>query len=114
MAKILLTAAYEKRLSEVEDFIFESTSSLELIGRFLDEHDRVLAFIAQNPETPPIHPQTGDQSWTFGEGRYRLFYKAVADASSELTLYLILLVDNRQANLDVYPGNSMPTFDEDS
>lgn len=67
MAKIFLTAAYEKRLCEIEDFIFESTGALETVGRFLDEHDRVLAFLANNPETPGPHPETGDQSWVLDE-----------------------------------------------
>lgn len=114
MAKILLTAAYERRLSEIEDFVFETTSSVEAIVHFLDDHDRALAFLARNPETPALHPTTGDRSWVFGEGRYRLFFQAISAPFGEITLYLTHLIDNRQANLDVYPGNSMPTFDEDS
>lgn len=113
MAKIFFTSAYEARLREIEDFIFESTQSLETVGRFLDEHDRVLLFLSQNSETPAPHPNTGDQSWVFGDGRYRLFFKAVTNADREVTIYLLHLIDNRQANLEVYPGNSMPTFDED-
>lgn len=113
MAKILLTAAYEARLREIEDFIFETTKSIEMAGRFLDEHDRALSFLAQNPKTPAPHLQTGDQSWVFGDGRYRLFFKAIIGVEQEVTLYLLHLIDNRQINLDVYPNNSMPTFDED-
>jgi hypothetical protein len=113
MVKILLTAAYGKRLSEIEDFIFESTASLELIGRFLDEHDRALLFLSTNPGTPALHPETGDQSWIFGDGRYRIFYNTVNGPGQDITLYLTHLIDNRQANIEIYPGNSMPTYDED-
>ena len=112
MTKILLTEAYEARLREIEDFIFESSGSLEAVGKFLDEHDRALVFLAQNPETPAPHPATGDQSWVFSDGRYRLFFTVVSQ-TKESTIYLTHLIDNRQANLDVYPNNSMPTFDED-
>ena len=69
-------------------------------------------FLEQNPKTPAVHPVTGDQSWNFGDGRYRLFFKAV-EKNSELTIYLIHLIDNREANIDVYPGNNIPTYDEE-
>lgn len=113
MAKILLTDAYENRLSGIEEFIFGSTGSLEVLGKFLDEHDRALAFISNNPGTPAPHPVTGDQSWAFGDGRYRLFFKSVTAKNQDVTIYLIHIIDNRQANLDIYPNNSMPAFYED-
>ncbi len=37
---------------------------------FLTDHDYVLDFLKDNPTTPAPHPQTGDQSWPFGDGRY--------------------------------------------
>lgn len=113
MAKILFTDVYEKRLSGIEEFIFETTGSFEVLGKFLDEHDRALAFISNNPGTPAPHSATGDQSWAFGDGRYRLFFKAVSDKNQNITIYLTHIIDNRQANRDVYPNNSMPTFHED-
>ena len=113
MAKIFLTAAYEKRLCEIEDFIFESTGALEAVGRFLDEHDRILAFLANNPETPGAHPEASDRSWVFGDGRYRLFFQSVIDPEYGFKVYLTHIIDNRQLNQGVYSGNTMPTFDED-
>lgn len=113
MAKIFRTAAYEKRLCEIEDFIFDSVGTIEAVGRFLDEHDRVLAFLANNPKTPGPHPETGDQSWVFGEGRYRLFFQSVTHPKHDFKIYLTHIIDNRQLNQKVYPENSMPTFSED-
>lgn len=61
--KIILTSTYEKRLGEIEDFIFESSGkNIFVVENFLDEHDRVLEFLKEHPETPALHPQTGDQS----------------------------------------------------
>lgn len=106
---VFLTPAYEKRLSEIEDFIFESSNrNITFLEKFLTEHDRIIDFIKENPSTPPNHPQTGDQSWPFGEGRYRLFFKI-----SRNKVYLLDLIDNRMSNLRIYPGNVLPTFDED-
>jgi hypothetical protein len=107
--KTILTATYLKRLGEVEDFIFESSGkNISEVERFLEEHERVLEFIRDNPTTPAIHPQTGDQSWPFSDGRYRLFFKATA---SEVNL--LDLIDNRMANIKVYTNNSLPTYFED-
>ena len=112
MAKFYFSKNYEKSLSTIEDFIFESTQSLEQLESFLNEHDEILDFIAQNPTTPAIHPTTGDQSWIFGDGRYRLFFKAV-EGKENLKIYLIHIIDNRQANLEVYPNNTLPTYYEE-
>ena len=112
MARFIFTKNYNSALERIEDFIFSSASSLEQVSQFLDEHDRVLTFLQQNPKTPAIHPVTGDQSWVFSDGRYRLFFRAV-ESSSELTIYLLHLIDNREANIDVYPGNKIPTYDEE-
>ena len=74
--KIILSDAYQKRLGEIEDFIWESSGKNFLaMDAFLTDHDRVLDFLKENPTTPAPHPQTGDQSWPFGDGRYRLFFK---------------------------------------
>lgn len=97
---------------QIEDFILESTKSIEMVERFLDEHDRVLTFIEHNPTTPAVHPATGDQSWVFGDGRYRLFFKSV-NSGADLLVYLTHVIDNRQANLTIYPNNSIPTYTEE-
>lgn len=107
--KTILSATYLKRLCEIEDFIFESSEkNITEVEKFLDEHDRALEFIKGNPTTPPIHPQTGDQSWPFGNGRYRLFFK-----STSREINLLDLIDNRMANLNIYLNNSFPTYFED-
>jgi hypothetical protein len=109
MPKTILSATYLKRLGEIEDFIFESSEkNIAEVEKFLDEHDRVLEFIKGNPTIPPIHPQTGDQSWPFGNGRYRLFFRAT---SREINL--LDFIDNRMANLNIYLDNSLPTYFED-
>ena len=112
MARFIFTKHYNSALERIEDFIFTSTGSFDQVSQFLDEHDNVLRFLEQNPKTPAIHPVTGDQSWIFGEGRYRLFFKSV-EKDSELAIYLVHLIDNREANIDVYPGNRIPTYGED-
>ena len=77
MTRFIFTEAYEKSLRAIEDFIYQSAENLIAVEDFLAEHDRMLVFIEHNPKTPAIHPMTGDQSWVFGDGRYRLFFKAV-------------------------------------
>ena len=112
MIKFIFSANYERTLSRIEDHIFTTTGSLELVENFLDEHDQTLIFIRQNSKTPAVHPVTGDQSWIFGDGKYRLFFRC-AEAGDNTTIYLMDLIDNRELNLQVYPGNRIPTYDEE-
>ncbi len=107
--KVLFSATYENRVRAIEDFIFVSSDDdLGSLTKFLDAHDRAIEFIRENPETPLFHPATGDRSWIFGEGRYRMFYVLLV---SEIVL--LDIIDNRMSNLRVYPGNSLPTYDEE-
>lgn len=107
--KVILTFSYQKKLNDIEDFIYTSSeqdyASLE---NFLTEHDTVLSFLKENPLTPASHPQTGDQSWPFSNGRYRLFFKY-----DGRNIYLLDLIDNRMSNLKIYPKNSLPTYQDD-
>jgi gamma-glutamylcysteine synthetase len=112
VAKFIFTKNYENALSRVEDYIYSAKNSLEVVESFLDEHDNALKFIGENPKTPAIHPVTGDQSWNFADGRYRLFFRC-ADVQGETRVYLLHLIDNKEVNLDVYPNNKIPTYDED-
>ena len=64
------------------------------LNEFLEEHDRVLEFIKNNPLTPTVHISTGDQSWPFGDGRYRLFFKLY-----EQNILLLDVIYNRMCNL---------------
>ena len=112
MAKFYFSKNYEKSLSVIEDFIFETTQNIKHIENFLNEHDETLNFIAQNPSTPAIHTTTGDQSWIFREGRYRIFFKVIS-APNEVKIYLTHIIDNRQANFKIYPNNSLPTYYEE-
>ncbi len=84
---------------------------MDSVSRFLDEHDRALEFVARNPNASPVHPEAGDQTWLFSEGRYRIFFKIVG-GEEDLLIFLTHLIDNREANLPIYPGNKMPTFSE--
>ncbi len=111
MAKLKVTKRYLETLTEIEDFIFDQTQSFEELEQFHAEHDRVKDFIKQNPSTPAPHPNTGDQSWPFSNGRYRLFFKVVK--GEETVIYLLDVIDNRMLNKDVYPHNSMPTYEFD-
>jgi len=104
--------SYNKSLEEIEEFIWRSTNNVDLIEKFLDDHDDVLHFISQNPRTASVHTQTGDQSWVFSDGRYRIFFKTVID-KNKTEIYLIHIIDNRQANLKIYPNNSLSTYYED-
>ncbi len=96
-----------KALTEIEDFVFESSdNSVIAVEKFLDAHDGAMDFVAQNSNTAAIHPQTGDQSWIFGDGRYRIFLKVVTQ-NTGMIIYLTHIIDNRKANLDIYPSNSL-------
>ncbi len=58
--KIILSDAYQSRLGEIEDFIWESSGkSILAMEAFLSSHDKILEFLKQNPTTPARHPQTG-------------------------------------------------------
>ena len=107
--RIILSNAYQKRLTEIEDFIWESSEkSVHAVEVFLVAHDRVLEFLKDNPTTPAPHPHKGDQSWPFGDGRYRLFFKF-----NDKDIEVLDLIDNRMSNLKVYPNNILPTYHED-
>lgn len=111
--KIIFTEAYEDALGKIEDFIFYSSQQeIAVLEWFWDEQDHALQFIVENPQIPAVHPATGDQSWPFADGRYRIFFKYITHAESN-AVYLTHIIDNRQANLKVYSGNKMPTYDED-
>jgi|GEM_PF-3215647 len=116
MAQLKATKKYLETLTEIEDFIYEQTDSIEELEKFHVEHDRVKEFIKQNPNSPAPHPNTGDQSWPFSNGRYRLFFKVVNGDRSrasegEAIIYLLDVIDNRMLNKDIYPNNSMPTYE---
>ena len=113
MTKVIFTEAFNEALSSIEDYIFKSTGKIEMVERVLNELDRVVGFIINNPVTPAPHPVTGDQSWVMGEGRYRLFFRAVSKEGEETTIFLLHIIDNRQLNRDVYPGNTLPTYEEE-
>lgn len=103
--KIILSPNYEKRLSEIEDYIFESSqNNLKSLETFLEEHHKVLDFIKEHPFTPYYHPLTGDRSWPFNEGRHRVFFKV-----DKHSIYLLDLIDNKMSNEKFYP---ITTYDE--
>ena len=107
--KLIVSEPYKKRLGEIEDFVYESSDkNYAAVDAFLTEHDRILEFIRNNPTTPAPHPQPGDQSWPFGDGRYRIFFKFNGEK-----IDLFDLIDNRMSNLKIYPKNSLPTYHED-
>ena len=112
-ATIQTTLVYSKSLETIEDYIYATNDNdVSAVEKFLDEHETVMKFIAENSNTPAPHLYTGDQSWPFGNGRYRLFYK-VKNESDSITVYLLDIIDNRMMNLDFYPNNSLPTYSED-
>ncbi len=109
LPKIIVSRVYKDKLSDIENFIYESSgNAYSAVDAFLTEHDSVLEFIKNNPSTPASHPQTGDQTWPFGDGRYRIFFKFNGER-----IDLLDVIDNRMSNLKIYPGNSLPTYFED-
>ncbi len=110
--KIFLSSTYEKQLQKIEDFILMSTESMGAVSKFLIEHDAILQFLSENSSVAAKHPITGDQSWPFFEGRYRVFF-VVKFTGNAAMLYLLDIIDNRQANLKIYPGNSLRTYSEE-
>lgn len=113
MVKFYFTKNYQLALAAIEEFISSSMISPKALDSFFDEHDKILEFIGANPSTPAKHPTTGDQSWPFSAGRYRIFFKAIENKNSELKIYLLHIIDNKQANRDVYPNNTLPTYEVD-
>ncbi|MCK5882207.1 MAG: hypothetical protein KAG61_00850 [Bacteriovoracaceae bacterium] len=111
--EIKVTKNYLCSLQEIEDFIWQTSGKdISVVEKFLDDHERMQIFVKENPFTPAPHPNTGDQSWPFGSGRYRVFFKVV-EASSKTIIYFLDLIDNRMLNKAVYPNNSMPTYSVD-
>ena len=111
MTKFIFSDSYNRNLERIEDYILESSESINAVSEFLDQHDKVLQFIEQNPTTAAAHPITGDQSWVFGDGRYRIFFKC-SGVKSDLIIYLIHIIDNKELNKSIYPANKIPTYDE--
>ena len=111
MAKFIFSNNYNKNLERIEDYILESSESINAVSEFLDQHDKVMQFIEQNPTTAAAHPTTGDQSWIFGDGRYRIFFKC-SSRKLDLTIYLIHIIDNKELNKSIYPANKIPTYYE--
>ncbi len=111
-ARIVFTDQYESALKDIEDFVYGASESMPALESFWRQHDDALQFIADNPRAPAAHPATGDQSWPFGDGQYRVFFKCVARDAKD-TIHMTHIIDNRQANLSIYPGNSLPTYQED-
>ncbi len=109
---IYFTDEYTRALERIKKFIFDSTENIGFVDQFLNDHDEVLSFLSENPKTAATHPLTGDQSWLFANGRYRIFFKTVV-SDSGFKIYLIHIIDNRESNLEIYPNNSIPTYDED-
>ncbi len=112
MAQFVFSENYNIQLERIEDYILQVAESIDKVSEFLDQHDQVLRFIEQNPTTAAAHPTTGDQSWIFCEGRYRIFYKCI-DSKNSLIIYLIHIIDNIELNKNIYPENKFPTYDED-
>lgn len=112
MTRFLFSDNYNKNLARIEDHILETSDSIDNVSEFLDQHDKALQFVEQNPLTATAHPTTGDQSWIFGDGRYRIFFKCIK-IGADLTIYLVHIIDNKELNKRIYPGNTMPTYDED-
>lgn len=106
------TDVYRVELNRIEKFISENLDNDRILEKFVSEHDKILEFVGSNPKAAAVHPATGDQSWVFGNGRYRIFFKTVSNKNS-LHIYLLHIIDNREANLEVYPNNTLPTYDED-
>ena len=112
MAQFIFSENYNIQLERIEDYILQVAESIDKVSEFLDQHDQVLRFIEQNPTTAAAHPTTGDQSWIFDKGRYRIFYKCI-DSKNSLIIYLIHIIDNKELNKNIYPENKFPTYDED-
>ena len=64
--------------------------------------------LSKIPLQHQLHPITGDQSWVFGDGRYRIFFNC-SGAGSDLVVYLVHIIDNKELNKSIYPGNKIPT-----
>jgi hypothetical protein len=103
---LIATETYLLRLTEFENYIFESSGqNIKKVESFLEEHDRVLNFIIENPNIPGIYENTGEKSWPFQNGRYRIFFVIITE-----NIYLLDLVDNKMSNMQIYPFNSIETY----
>ena len=113
MAKIIFSDAYENDLSRIVEYLSIPPHNVEAVNIFLREHDEFLQFISEHPFTPAQHPKTQKQSWPLGDGRYRVFFKAIQDKPEGVSIYLTHIIDNKQANLEVYPNNTITTYEEE-
>ena len=109
------SAQFEKSLSQIEDFIFSQRQRVEDVERFLDQIEHVTEFVRNNPKTPALDPKTGDRSWPFGEGDYRLYF-ANQETNDEVIVLLSDVDASKAANLDRYPEHEIlpeDTFETD-
>ena len=112
MARFLFSQRYKRNIERIEDHLFKTTESVRVVSQFLNMHDAALAFLAENPSIGAVQPEAGEQSWAFCNGRYRVFYFTKSH-KKELTIYLTHIIDNKELNQDIYPTNSIPTYEDD-
>lgn len=113
--KVVKTTQFDEDQLRIEDHIYNSTSDIQFIERFLTELDTAVTWIKSNVMTPR-EDAVGDRSWPFyrdnkGELRYRLKYLFVASKSQ--TIFLKRIIDNREQNLDIYPTHKLDSYSAD-
>lgn len=107
------TVQFDEDLERIEDHIYKSTESVPQVGKFLDAMDEAVAWIESNFDTPKAE-SSGDRSWPFfrdskGKFRYRIAY--ILDKNKDIILKRV--IDNREANLDLFPVHKLDTYDSD-
>jgi hypothetical protein len=113
LTSIFLTSAYKKRLTEIEDYIFSIRNLISDVEAFDQEHRLILDFLSKNPNAPALHFLTGDRSWPSHTGRYRVFFNLTSDLNKNHVIYMTDIIDNKQANLALFPSHEIPTFHEE-
>ena len=106
LTKIKATPSFEIALNLIENFIFNTRKELSDLDKFLDQLSTVIEFIRNNPTTPNAEEKTGDRTWPFGEGKFRIFY-LVSNTTDGIEVLLTDIDANKAANLDRFPDHKI-------
>ena len=93
------------------DEIFNQREEISDLEKFLNQFSSVIEFIRLNPFTPSTDHKTGDRTWPFNDGKYRLFY-SVIERKEHIEVLLTDIDANQAANLDRFPEHQIS--DEDT
>jgi len=113
--------SFEVVRSKIEQHLFDSVfqieNNLELALRSVEQFDAALERLLDTLEamykSPAPEDTHGMKSFPIRDGRYRVFYKISVIPNDDFVIALIDIDDNKQSNLDRFPGHLITFDDED-